>query len=213
MGDCYFLAPLVGLALRRPHEVLAMLESITELDWRVTFPGADRAVTVENPTPTEIALFASADGLWPIILEKAYATLVYHSPYALLSRSANDAVTGGRAHDAIAMLTGRSTDWDFLDVTSLATTHEKVSQAIANSKIVCVATGPDLLDDEGRIEGLPRSHVYTVTDYDVSTKMLTLRNPWGQSETLPDGSEVVDGVFELSLEGLHRIFQDITYEE
>lgn len=209
MGDCFLLAPLISLAFVRPDDLTGMLSRRSQLEWRVTTP--DAAVTVETPTDAQIALFASGDGLWPVLFELAYAKSRYGSIYGTLSSSTNDVVdTGGIVSLAITWLTGNSVDTDLLSISTLDATREKLVSAFAHQKIV--AAGIRLSADRYR-DHLPTCHAYSVIGYDAERDIVTLRNPWGASGKGPSGAPVVGGVFEMTLEAMDGIFTDIDFEE
>ena len=213
MGDCFFLAPLMALAFQDPNRLLSMIRRHPEASgaWRIYFRGASDAITVMTPTDAEIALFASADGLWPIVFEKACGIHLHGKPYATLTVALDD-VNGGDNEAAVALLTGSDVDVDDLGVTRTSTTRAKLIEALGACKVVTAATvrrssGSDETDD-----GMPRSHVYSVLSFDATSDTVYLRNPWGTDAGGPRGAEVSDGCFKLSLEALELNFRKIVYE-
>lgn len=124
-----------------------------------------------------------------------------------------DDVQGGHSEDVVALLTGNDVDVDDLGVTRTSTTRAKLIEALGDCKVVTVATPPRGWPREDTTEdGMPRSHAYSVLSFDASSDAVYLRNPWGTDDGGPEGGEVSEGCFKLSLELLERNFRKIVYE-
>lgn len=215
MGDCFFLAPLMSLALQTPSRLLSMIRRHPDRAdaWRIYFRGADDAITVEAPTDAEIALFASADGLWPIIFEKAYGIYALGQVYAMLRSTELDASNGGRPSHAIKALTGNEVDADVLSSTRLSTTRAKLIEAFDNQKVVVAGIGGiEDITPKTTKDGLRRSHAYSVISFDAATDMVYVRNPWGTDKGGFADAEISQGCFEIPLAALDANFSELHYE-
>ena len=212
MGDCFFLAPLMSLAFQTPSRLLSMIRKHPERDgaWRIYFRGADDAITVEAPTDAEIALFASADGLWPIVFEKAFGIHALGQIYAMLRYSELDASNGGRPPNAITVLTGSEVDTDILSSTQLSTTRGKLIDALEQQKVVVAGIYKAI--EKYTKDGLPRGHAYSILSFDATSDMVYVRNPWGADNGGFAGSEISKGCFKIPLDALDANFSEIHYE-
>lgn len=215
MGDCFFLAPLMSLALQTPSRLLSMIRKHPDRDdaWRIYFRGADDAITVEAPTDAEIALFASADGLWPIIFEKAYGIYALGQVYAMLRSTELDASSGGRPPYAIKALTGNEVDADILSSTRLSTTRAKLIEALDNQKVVVAGIGGiEPITSKTTKDGLRRGHAYSVMSFDATSDTVYVRNPWGTDNGGFAGAEISEGCFKIPLDALDANFSELYYE-
>ena len=94
----------------------------------------------------------------------------------------------------IGGVTGKWADTDILLLTSLSSLRLKLQQAVAKKQVITAGTSPQLpWTGETTKNGLPLSHAYSVLDFDPKTDMVTVRNPWGQTE-VSDGHGPRDGV-------------------
>jgi hypothetical protein len=215
MGDCFFLAPLMALALQDHRRLLSMIRKhpVRADAWRIYFRGADDAITVEAPTDAEIALFASADGLWPIIFEKAYGIHAFGKAYSMLASTTLDAVDGGLAGPAIRALTGNDVDVDVLPSTRKSTTRAKLIEALSVQKVVVAQVLKSLLKEKKTADGLVRAHLYSVLSFDASSDIVYVRNPWGNDDGGLIGAEISDGCFKMPLDSLDSNFGIMFYEQ
>lgn len=207
VGSCSFLSAVGSMIdQKRGQELVDMITPNDDGTYTVTFPGRD-PVTVDAPTNAELAYQATSgqNGMWLPILEKAYGRL----------RDDDNVVAAdgapGALRDAIGTLSGNDVDVDDNWATDTDTTHEKLSAAIAEGRLVTAS------QMGGDFEGIPGGHAYTVTDYDPTTRTVTLRNPWGHGERTDANGNVIhgpnDGVFTLTLEEFDDIYTDIAYEQ
>lgn len=213
MGDCFFLAPLMSLAFQTPERLLSMIRKHPDRAgaWRIYFRGADDAITVEAPTDAEIALFASADGLWPIVFEKAYGIHALGQAYAMLRSTELDASNGGRPPWAIEALTGNEADTDILSSTRLSTTRAKLIEALDQQKVVVAGIRRGITSDATK-DGLPRGHAYSVLSFDAASDTVYVRNPWGTDDGGFAGAEISEGCFKIPLDALDANFSELYYE-
>ncbi len=220
IGDCYFLAPVAAMA-NTPDgkkDIKNMIEDNGDGTYTVTFPGDPKhPITVDEPTQAELGRGATPgqDGIWVAVLEKAYGKYKDKHSDADYEYS-TDSIEGGSCKDTLELLTGKDVDRDYLSDTSASTTHEKLTAAVRDKRPVVARPGKEFGQEFGLADGLtdgagvPMKHVYTVTAYDPETRMVTLRNPWGQGEPefrarkLNDPN---DGTFTMSLEEFHKEFE------
>ncbi len=221
-GDCYFLAALGSYIARDPAALTRMIVENHQKDkvvsYTVTFPGNLGAVTVNPPTDGEIAQYGSAgmDGLWLIVMEKAYAVARAGTKTPDIDKEIGQ---GGLLSTGMNPFTAAGTDNDILSLTAKSTTIGKLDAAFGRSdskakKRMVTAT----IQSENDYE-LPESHAYSVIGWDGTS--LTIRNPWGFLEkkgkkevTGPSGQDAyATGVFVLTLDEFDRVFFDICYEE
>ena len=211
IGDCYFLAALAGVINRDPGELVRMIErNVADgkvTSYTVSFPQRSLgAVTVPAPTDAEIARYSSAgrDGLWLIVMEKAYAQ-------ARGGDNVQEEIgEGGQLSTGVKAMSGNKTDTDILTFTRESTTKRKLQGAFKDGKLVTAA-----IMSKNRLK-LPSGHAYTVLGFDGSA--LTIRNPWGSlpSEVPKDVDGFkpdAGGVFKISLTLFDDVFSQITYEK
>lgn len=219
MGDCFFLAPLVAMALN--NRLVSMIREHPEIpgSWLVHFHGASEAITVGPPTDSEIALFSTADGSWPVIFEKAYGLHQANNGQDHPIRPAFPPMLakmdGNETGRAIEVLTGNDVDHDELASTPMAMTRAKLHRALRRSKIVVASTPPGKKkknEIEWTDDGLVRGHAYSVVNFSIEREVVVVRNPWGDEDGGLRGAEVSDGFFEMPLDAFHGNFTDVYYE-
>lgn len=182
LSDCFFLAPLMGLAREHPGLVAGDLRRNPNGTVTVTFfrGGRRLPVTVSPELPydegTGVFPFAHLAGpgrpaaLWPAVYEKAYAQL----------DGAYSDLDGGSAAQALRDLTGGPVHrWN--------PAHHSAAQvraALAHGDVVTASTsGGRLLGVFGTNPGpLVARHEYLVTAVGADGRV-TLRNPWGPAGT------------------------------
>ncbi|MEX1365581.1 MAG: C2 family cysteine protease [Nannocystaceae bacterium] len=215
VGDCFFLAPLVSLALHHPDRLRSMISrhprSVHE--WTVAFPKADEPITVRSPSPAETALFCHADGLWPILLELAYGRFHLEIGYWTSSRY-EATLHGGRCRIAIETLTGH--DVDLYDTSDRNHLRSVISLAMDHGRIVSAESVPKKNPDSHKVEytddGIVRRHAYSVLGYDRNDDMLMLRNPWGGRRGGYRDTEMTKGVFWMPLAAVGANFSGFAVE-
>jgi hypothetical protein len=213
VGDCWFLAAMVGLAASRPEEITSMIKPLGNQKFEVKFPGYPSAITVETPTDGELGTFAfsGTNGIWATILEKAYGTKVNQDAYLIRDTSVTDAAdSGARLSKGIGLLTGHDDDSDELFLTRIDTTRSKLIAAFKAGKVVGAGINGSLISHYAN-NGLPLGHAYTVLGYDAAKDTIKVRNPWGH--TGPTGLPITKGAFEMPLKDFMDTFSNVTIEE
>jgi hypothetical protein len=182
LSDCFFLAPLMGLARAHPDQIARDLRANPNGTVTVTFVRGGQAVpvTVTPDLPYDpgarsfpfarTALPGRPAETWPALYEKAYAQL--NGSYGELE--------GGIAGQAMADLTGTP-------VHRWKPGHHSAAQLraqLAEGGVVTAGTsGGRLLGVFGTSPGpLASRHEYLVTAVD-ARGVVTLRNPWGPDAT------------------------------
>lgn len=217
IGDCYFLAALVGKAYRDPAAVKRMIADNGNGTFTVTFPGR-RPISVKAPTDAELARYSTSgqNGIWLAILEKAYGQVRNDESWFGRTTVEHDAADGGGfLSTGIGAVTGNGTDSDMLSLTSLDTTRAKLVAAMKAGAVVTAGTSKALPWQEDIQGGLVTGHAYTVVAYDRGADRITLRNPWGRTEPMREGRAADgkdDGVFTMTLAAFDAAFSQISYE-
>src|SRR5262249_29242680 len=114
---------------------------------------------------------------------------------------------------------GRGVDVDINQLSSEQALATHLQQALAEHRPVTCCTGVEATDDLGLTDaqGLPDQHEYSVLAFDPRTGLVTVRNPWGNSEPRGppggprDGQD--DGVFTMTLAEYRRAFIQTAYAE
>jgi hypothetical protein len=202
-GDCYFLSALNAVAQIAPDTVRKMITIQPDGTYKVVLPGAPNQVyEVAAPSRTEQLYYSTAgtNGYWPLILEKAFSQLMAQGqPH----QSSLDAVgIGGNPAVALSALTGRDTETYWTNNTSAAELHQLFSSA-ATEKLPLVAGCMSASD------GFVANHAYAILDYDQSSQLITLRNPYGRGESLLNSDGVNDGIFKVSMQEFCKRFEAI----
>ena len=231
IGDCYFLAALVALVRRDPTELMKMIKENKQggkvVSYTVTFPGQP-PVTIDPPSEGEIARYSEAydpatkrsDGLWVVIMEKAYAALKAGKKDANIQKEIGE---GDALSVGVEVLTGKKAQTDMLRSTPMQVTKQKLDSAFdtrGNPKRVVTAAILEKND-----YGLPEGHAYSIIWWNGTD--LGIRNPWGENpefdpngrpwpKRLRKGPKGEDpyrrGVFSLSLKEFYEVFDHICYE-
>ena len=227
IGDCWFLAPIVGIA-NIPHrrdEIKKMIKTLPNGNYEVKFPGISKSITVTPPTDSEIGVFSGAgvNGLWLSVLEKTYGASVNRDAYFFIDDSHYDAADAGQfLSKGIEIMTGHSVDADTLvaivpKTIELMTLSNKLMNAINNRKVVTAGIRGNLdfwSDNYFRNNGLPMGHAYTVMGFNSATQTIHIRNPWGEGGAQwPAQWPIQSGVFSMSLSSFWDYFSDIAFEE
>lgn len=222
VGDCFFLAAVVGFAHLHPKRVREMVADNRDGTYTVAFPGQP-AVKVRKPTPAEAVLGASAgaDGLWFTVLEKAYMEISNsRGMYALFpATAASDTINdGGFLAEGIRAVTGHDADTDLLSLMRVAELRRELSAATVGRRIVTLKLRHELpFDEDFAAKGFAGGHAYTVLGFDEESDTVTIRNPWGSRE--PKGADgqpldgIYDGIFTMSLSDIKKRFTTICFEQ
>ncbi len=223
VGDCFFIAGIAAKASTQAGKeaINKMIQANQDGTYTVTFPGG-KPITIQEPTEAEIALYsgASKDGLWLSVLEKAYAQSTNHDAWLKKENPYEKIDEGGGLDEAIKVMTGRSSDSDWLGVSSLETLRTKLQASFSKDKLVLAAIKDTLILPSGaKSHGLTVNHAYAVLGYDPVTDKVTLRNALGQGEPMnkdkpgeaADGK--LDGNFTMTLTEFKEYFSLIAFEE
>lgn len=215
LGDCYFLAALGSVIARNPAQLVGMIKRNIQkghvVSYTVTWPNKGMgSTTVTVPTDGEIARYSSAgaDGLWLVVMEKAFAESGGGKNADIQSTIGEGGTTG----DGMSPFVPGSTDSDLLSLTSLETTKKKLNTALNGKKKKIVTARIGSSNDLH----LPQPHMYTIMAFDGSK--LTIRNPWGHNpaktpQTATGFKQLGGGRFTMTTEKFDEIFSDIRYEE
>jgi hypothetical protein len=218
IGNCYYFAALASLADSNPKAIADMIKDNKDGSYCVTLPGS-KPVTVQGPTDSELLLFPKPvdKGVWVHVMEKAYGQMCMDdSLFKALRklRGMEDTpipqmhTDGGSALDAgLKVLTNKPIGW---------TWSFKGPEAMHAALMDATKRGVPITADTGlsaKVENGPAvQHVYSMLKYDATAKVLTIRNPWG--DTVPKLKGVVDkgkGVFEMPLDTFVAHFSKISY--
>jgi hypothetical protein len=231
LGDCFFLSSLASVAQRQPDLIKNNITDNGDGTYSVKFfkPQTDgsyqpTSVTVDNQIPIgkDGPAYASApdenNQLWVSIYEKAFAQL--QGGYKVLNK-------GGDEADAMQALTGKPAASTDIDPKNADAIYDQLKTAIDNGQLTTAGTfsqkdvSKALAKDkkEGLTDfdpktfdydkfGMVEGHAYQVmgvgTD-DAGNKVVSLRNPWGETEPGNDGKD--DGEFKLPLNQFAVLYQ------
>lgn len=213
IADCYFLAAVGSVIARNPADLVNMIKRNVKkgklVSYTVTFPGKGYGtVTIAPPTDAEIARYSSAgsDGLWLIVMEKAYAE----------SRSGKNAdIDDTIAWDSLSRgvdpMSAKGSDTDDLWATGLDTTKKKIDSALNGKKKKIVTANISSTNDLK----LPKSHVYSIIAFDGT--WITGRNPWGSNPGVVSKTKDfvlgTGGNFKIKLAKFDDVFSSVCYQE
>jgi hypothetical protein len=226
IGNCYFLSALASLAQLKPEAIQKMIKDNGDGTYTVTFPGAPREpITVSKPTEKELQTYAHATeyGIWPAVLEKAYGAWCSKSVWRrnlLTNPFASDVAQrnadgGSMTHHGLRFLTGGCLQyWRWFNKeTKAEEVGEQLQKAIEEKRPITVFTGIGKPSEAY----LPSRHEYSVLGYDAKTRMVTIRNPWGNCEPTDDKGKPIDGkndgIFKISLDDLVKKFHGVAIAE
>lgn len=220
IGDCYFLAAVASMAntTSGKKQIQNMIKELPDGRVTVTFPGK-QPITLNKPTQSELSLYSNAgsDGMWLSILEKAYAHQRNDSAWFIKRSNPYDKIgNGAMLGTGVGAVSGKWADTDVLLLTSTSALRLKLQQAVAQQQVITAGINKDLnpFGDGKTANGLPEAHAYSVLTYDTKSDMITIRNPWGQTE-VSDGAGprdgVDDGTFKMPLSEFKSSFSMISY--
>jgi hypothetical protein len=205
-GDCWFLGPVSAL---QPEQIQDMITEREDGQFEVRFPGHPEPVTVAPPTDGERAFYASANGTWVNVLEKA-AREIMEGQGSDLDRDwpgrAMELVTGVPAA-TVDMYSG-FTGYGAVDGRDPATVDAVLRSAFADGRPVVADVTSE--SAEGEHSPLPVfNHVWSVSGYDAESQTVTVRNTWGRSDSA-DTDGVNDGTFTMPLQEFQATFSTLT---
>lgn len=206
VGDCYLLAGLGAVARQNPDAIRQMITDNGDGTFTVRFydNGVAKFVTVNRQLPVNSAgrfVFAndgdlassSTNELWVALVEKAYAqvnesgwigqdnTNSYNGVGGAVVPDMNGnrvntmGINGGGCGTATTQITGRSETW----ITAAGFTFDRLRAEFDAGKAVVFNTP----DDQPPRADVVKDHCYTMTGYDAVARTITLRNPWGDTNT------------------------------
>ncbi|BAZ13765.1 hypothetical protein NIES4071_56050 [Calothrix sp. NIES-4071] len=186
INDCFFLVGLAATAVESPTTIENMFIDNGDNTFTVRFfrNGVADYVTVDKYLPTDYSgrfVYASkgssynnpANELWVALAEKAYAQLnesgwIYQdntNSYSGIGKS-------GYISDALSHITGQAVSMS--NVLNL----DSLMNAISTGKLIGFGS-----KSSGVAPDIVASHAYALVDYNASTQIFTLFNPWGMEST------------------------------
>jgi Ca2+-binding RTX toxin-like protein len=207
LGDCYFLAPLAGIAAAHPEVIRRAVVDLGDGTFAVRFMdgAAKRFIRVDRELPTHmdgpverLSFAGAANGtLWGPIMEKAWAWFrTGEHSYENIEGSEQplDPGSSDEAYKALGM-------WQtvaLVDQYSQATIMATMRDWLAAGGIVSAST--HLVGSS-----FTSGHVYTVVAVSWDLKTITLRNPWGTDDaTYMQGAN--DGYMTVSADAFDNNF-------
>ena len=200
-GNCGFLSALASVAKASPQTINNMFVDNGDGTYTVRFfnNGTPQYVTVNRMLPAEAAgtnafagwsgvdssgqydRFARLDNptntLWVALAEKAYAQLNESGWTGLDGTNTYLAFNAGIYPDkAAAQITGYSA---VVHKLSSSSTLTDLIASLGAGKAITITSNTKLADSNQVVA----DHAYVVADYDASTQMFTLYNPWGYENT------------------------------
>lgn len=184
VGDCYFLAALGAVALRKPATLPGMFTDNGDGTFTVRFYNNGRAdyVTVDRALPVSgfgDFVYANMGGsannagneLWVALAEKAFTQLAESGWSRGAVPNAYSSIDGGWPGVALSQITGRNA------AMYSAPNYNSMSQAFnAGAMMVLASKNKAALMDAN---GVVSNHAYTVIGFNGSTQKFTVFNPWG----------------------------------
>ncbi len=215
LGDCYFLSSIASIAQHRPQHIKSIIRTkdnstydvkLFKQGWfgsltpqtinvsaRVPFKDGKEAFTRVGDIIED--RFGRQVEVWPIILEKAYATML----------GSYNKIIGGWPHNAMESLTGQKSEalWPSqADFGQLQQMKEDGYAMACYTRTDFKLGSIDFPDRTGHPRfaknkqggELVAGHAYFIVDVDASAKKITLRNPWGwhTGESILTQQEFVD---------------------
>jgi hypothetical protein len=194
-GDCYFESVLGDLAKFQPQVIRDSIKDNLNGTYTVTFKGDPaHPVIVAEPTESELGIYSrgGADGIWPVVMEKAYskyAVDVLKRP--LGEQSVQDAIASGSEASVIRLLTGHDAKIYFASSVSIqdsahhaiaspfsdADVEAEVVQAVKDGRAVSIC----VISDQTMPNGMVSDHAYSVVGLKSAANgaALQLRDPRG----------------------------------
>ena len=188
LGDCVLESSLVSLAAKHPEKIKEMIKDNKNGTYTVTFaPG--HAFTVSAPTNGELAVAnrSGQNGMWPIIIEKAYSQyMLQRNPGELNEHILG--IDGLNIADTLSHLTNRPAE----ALTDLRTSARPVADFLSRhlSKNDPVIAGTREYLDGDTPDGFPGGHAFAALGFDptgANGGTVTLRNPWNGKPGTPAG--------------------------
>ncbi|MBX9689420.1 MAG: hypothetical protein K2X27_22110 [Candidatus Obscuribacterales bacterium] len=200
-SDCYFLAPVASMTEQRSEELVRMIEPNRDDTFTVRLKHFE-PIVLAAPTEAEIATYTDAgdDGIWLMLLEKAYATVKASSKNIDMVEELDvTALHGGNSGRVIYYLTGhKSKHFKFSDPLLRDGIRGVIKEAFARHRLVTT--------------GVP-GHCLAVLRYDEPSDSVLIWNPWGSTRLYKAvGMKMEHGYFWISLSDFVQRFSGITVE-
>jgi hypothetical protein len=241
MQDCYFLAVVGAMVCRDAQRVRSMVWA-GYTGYRVAFPsGRVVSVPFLTDAEMVMGASVGSDhGIWLSVLEKAYG-LLRKERWESHQRENPDAGSGGSAGarpgttadimghggstaPVIALFSGHRVttapldQWLQEDSRSATNRLHRLLVELARAKSLMTISGAGHNASAPVPKGIIRGHVFGLLGYRAAEKRALLFNPWGNHFN-PDGAPGLvngyitrNGVFEVPLQDLIRIFSHLDYE-
>jgi hypothetical protein len=222
LGDCYFPSAMSALAQQNSEAIQKMIKDNGDGTYTVNFKEKDWATGRYKDVPIKVdgdlyvrswggPLYGASLGadkgektmeLWFPLVEKAYATW---------KGSYNDIGNGGMSSDVFQEVLGKDGQDMSIKFAQPDKLWSTLKTAIDNKQPVSAGTYGDDQEALYTNTGVHADHSYSVLGYKEvnGEKMVTIRNPWGESE--PAGNGPNDGIFDLPLKDFQKLYQTLMY--
>lgn len=230
-GTCFFMSTLAAMAGTEngQKQIEDMIEQNDDGTYTVTFPGdKNNPVTIDGTG----AQATNGGAEWSKLIETAFLKYTHEGPGRDLLENQGIAVTArvNNSRTAHELLTGKESITDqfsFIDMasgfpgigaTSIDNVEKDLKEAFDNDRVVTAGIAPDGILGIGGNDGGPLTdgHIYSVLDYDAEKKMVTVRDPYGEKYTFPEGeskegiTSMGEGEYQMSLDTFYDTFSHVT---
>jgi hypothetical protein len=225
--DCFFFSVIGSIAALRPRRIVSMIEPWAGGGFVVRFPNGP-LVRVPPVTQAEAlvnnSLSTLADGLWPVVLEKAVGEIYReHTTRDRRTAEPTDSIAhGGSTKRTMWLFTGHAS-YEFIlrrpqyEARDLAEIRQILPQTLEAGRLATASMGRSPAGPK-KVPKLGYKHGYGVIGFDRQTDELVLWNPWGNTFT-PNGPEGLEhgfitqhGVFRVSLKTFYENFSTLHVE-
>ncbi len=222
LGDCYIPSAFAAMALNNSEALQKMIKENGDGTYTVNFKEKDWATGRYKDVPVKIdgdlyvrswggPLYGATLGadkgektmeLWFPLVEKAYAQW---------KGSYNDIGNGGLSSNIFQEVLGKDGQNMSIKYTQADKLWTTLKTAIDTKQPVSAGTYGDDQDALYTNTGVHSDHSYSVLGYKEvnGEKLVTLRNPWGETE--PAGNGPNDGIFDLKLADFQKLYQTLMY--
>jgi hypothetical protein len=202
-GDCYWIAAVEAVALKRPEFIAKTIRQVSPNQFELRFLGRDEPIVV-TLTHGEMAQLNldPHDGCWLTVLALGEAHIRNASndtvqfwretPLGVVAHS-------GSQRQVLECLTGQKYQSLNPDKLARGTVSMMLAKATQEAMPVGIGTG---------------DHCLSLSDYNPQTQILTILNPWGTSDTYQiEGSDLQyqmnNGIFQMSLADACQAFDSL----
>jgi hypothetical protein len=199
--------------------------NVTEVDYVTVDRFLPIDVSTANSTGGKFAAYDSMDvGLWVALAEKAYAQFAEAGlsqrpvdPATGLVANSYGSIEGGWGFQTMPSITGTaayvfSDNPNYGSVGNLAGSMlslQDIDWLLTNGYALTAGTigsSDTTLDPR---TGIVHNHEYTILDTDLSTGMMALYNPWGDTDLTGTGTGDVNGIKTISYSDFLTVFNEI----